>query len=242
MLADVLERTRDQVAEELERRTAVTESTELRIAGRRKRLNAIRRRSDRSPAPRWRGRLSATARRHPAMARWNCGNASWCAGTSSSRSNRSSSTPRPARRSSSRSGSATAERTRLREQNQRLRTLLDDVQDSAALFGPDGRILYCNLPAFQRPARAHRRSARRDHRPDARRAGRPRRAGDRPPDRRDLLPLARGARIVRDDRLGTREGRPASMPSTGPTARSAPSRSWSATSTTASWPRRAWIC
>ena len=30
-----------------------------------------------------------------------------------------------------------------------MRTLLDDVEDSAALFGPDGRILYCNLPAFQ---------------------------------------------------------------------------------------------
>ena len=41
MLADVLERTRKQVAEELERRTAVTESTELRIAGRRKRLNGF---------------------------------------------------------------------------------------------------------------------------------------------------------------------------------------------------------
>ena len=41
MLADVLERTRGQVAEELERRAASTESTALSIAGRRKRLTAF---------------------------------------------------------------------------------------------------------------------------------------------------------------------------------------------------------
>jgi signal transduction histidine kinase len=38
---------------------------------------------------------------------------------------------------------------RLREQTHRLGALLDRVSESAALLGPDGRILYCNLPASQ---------------------------------------------------------------------------------------------
>jgi signal transduction histidine kinase/GAF domain-containing protein len=42
------------------------------------------------------------------------------------------------------------ERAQLREQNQRLSALLDDVRESAALLAPDGRILYGNLRAFQR--------------------------------------------------------------------------------------------
>jgi hypothetical protein len=41
MLADVLDRTRDQVAEDLERRAAAIESTELPLAGRRKRLRSF---------------------------------------------------------------------------------------------------------------------------------------------------------------------------------------------------------
>src|SRR5262249_18718137 len=45
---------------------------------------------------------------------------------------------------------AGVERRRLREQNQQLCALLDDVQASAALLAPDGRILYCNLRAYQR--------------------------------------------------------------------------------------------
>ncbi|HXT99608.1 MAG TPA: ATP-binding protein [Polyangia bacterium] len=43
-----------------------------------------------------------------------------------------------------------AERKRLREQNQRLCALLDDVKENVVLLAPDGRILYCNLRAFQR--------------------------------------------------------------------------------------------
>ena len=78
---------------------------------------------------------------------------------------------------------------RLREQNQRLRTLLDDVDDSAALFESGRRILY-NLPAFQGLAQAPRRSPRRDHRPYAAELGVPAELVIAPIE--DLLPLARG--------------------------------------------------
>ena len=44
---------------------------------------------------------------------------------------------------------AEAERKRLNEQNCRLGALLDQIRDSAALFGHDGRILYCNRRATQ---------------------------------------------------------------------------------------------
>jgi signal transduction histidine kinase/GAF domain-containing protein len=43
-----------------------------------------------------------------------------------------------------------AERARLREQCQRLSALLDGVKESAAVLAPDGRLLYCNRRAFQR--------------------------------------------------------------------------------------------
>jgi signal transduction histidine kinase len=45
---------------------------------------------------------------------------------------------------------AAVERKRLREQNQRLCALLDGVKEGIGLLAPDGRILYCNLPALQR--------------------------------------------------------------------------------------------
>ena len=171
MLADVLERTRKQVAEELERRTGCHRVHRAADRGPPQAAERIRRRSDRSPAaavapdappqpipPSGDGALELREREllQPA--------------TSSSRSNRSSSKHRPPRRPSSAEWVGTAERTRLREQNQRLRTLLDDVEDSAALFGPDGRILYCNLPAFQGLRSALGVPARRDHRPHARQA------------------------------------------------------------------------
>ena len=148
MLADVLERTRKQVAEELERRTAVTESTELRIAGRRKRLNgfvdevigALRRGgaddSAQPISPSGDGALEL--RERELLRRYLI-----------EQFEQKQLEASPAETAIVGEWVGTAERTRLREQNQRLRTLLDDVEDSAALFGPDGRILYCNLPAFQ---------------------------------------------------------------------------------------------
>ena len=148
MLADVLERTRKQVAEELERRTAVTESTELRIAGRRKRLNgfvdevigALRRGGADDSAqpipPSGDGALEL--RERELLRRYLI-----------EQFEQKQLEASPTETAIVGEWVGTAERTRLREQNQRLRSLLDDVEDSAALFGPDGRILYCNLPAFQ---------------------------------------------------------------------------------------------
>ena len=137
-----------QVAEELERRTAVTESTELRIAGRRKRLNgfvdevigALRRGgaddSAQPISPSGDGALEL--RERELLRRYLI-----------EQIEQKQLEASPDETAIVAEWVGTAERTRLREQNQRLRTLLDDVEDSAALFGPDGRILYCNLPAFQ---------------------------------------------------------------------------------------------
>jgi signal transduction histidine kinase len=149
MLADVLERTREQVAEELEHRAAVTESTELPLAGRRRRLHdfveevigALRRGgAEESAAP----MTSASGdgvlelRERELVRRYLIEQVEH---------NQLDASPSETAIVSEWAG--TAERAHLREQNQRLRVLLDDVADSAALFGPDGRILYCNLPAFQ---------------------------------------------------------------------------------------------
>jgi PAS domain S-box-containing protein len=40
--------------------------------------------------------------------------------------------------------------TSLREQNEWLRSVLDDMEDTATVFAPDGRIMFCNRRAFQR--------------------------------------------------------------------------------------------
>ena len=151
MLAEVLERSRDQVVDELERRAAATESTELLITGRRKRLNvflqevigALRRGAVDDPSqvsqplapftdPALELRERELVRRYlveqieqkevPASTGETVIVAEWV---------------------------GDADRMRLRAQNLRLSALLDGVQDSAALFGPDGRILYCNRRAFQ---------------------------------------------------------------------------------------------
>jgi hypothetical protein len=126
------------VADDLEHRAAVTESTELSIAGRRKRLNgfvsdligALNRGSvdtpeqalppaGADPALELRERelvrrylIEETNQRHlDASPSGTVIVAEWVGQT---------------------------DRHRLREQNRRLSTLLDGVQESAALFGPDG--------------------------------------------------------------------------------------------------------
>jgi PAS domain S-box-containing protein len=151
MLAEVLERTKDQLVDELERRAAVSVSTKLPIAGRRRRLGRLvqeiiealhRQGADESvevpspapivvdPALELRERelvrnylIEAVEQKHmPASPGETVIVAQWV---------------------------GQAERTRLREQNSRLSILLDSVHESAALLGPDGRILYCNRRAAQ---------------------------------------------------------------------------------------------
>src|SRR4029079_1719479 len=140
----------EQVAEELERRAAVTESTELPVAGRRKRLNgfveevigALRRGGADAPlpppipSPCTDGVLEHRERelvRRYLIEQFEHKQLEASPGETAIVSE----------------WAGQAEGARMREQNQRLRALLDDVDDSAALFGPDGRILYCNRSAFQ---------------------------------------------------------------------------------------------
>ena len=94
--------------------------------------------------------------------------------------------------------------------------------------------------ARPRPCVRRRGPARPDHRPDARRARRPRRAGDRPADRR-MVSLARGHESFEMNAWGrAKEGRfDAVYRPDGTVGAVALS---SATSTTASWPRRGWTC
>ena len=204
MLAEVLERSRDQVVDELERRAAVTESTELLISRPPQAPRRFRRGGDRRPLPRGGRRSDAGAEPlapFDESARSNCANASWCGATSSNRSSSRRSQASPSETAIVAEWVGHADRKRLREQNQRLCALLDAVEDSAALFGPDGRILYCNRRAFQGLRDTIGAPAPRDHRPNASRARRPRRAGDRPSHRRAGAAGAR-ARVVRDDAWG----------------------------------------
>jgi signal transduction histidine kinase len=149
MLADVLEDARDQVADELERLAVARESTELPVAGRRRRLNALLQeviealrlggadhlmeRLPPLPPIKELGlelRERELVQRHlieqieaqhlEASIRETAVVAEW-----------------PGR----------AERKRLCELNRRLRALLDGVHESAVLLAPDGRILYGNLRA-----------------------------------------------------------------------------------------------
>ena len=86
MLAEVLERSRDRVVDELERRAAVMESTELSGVGRRNRLGAF---VDELIEALCRGRHPGADRsrsRDPSTNRCsNFANASWCGATSSSK-------------------------------------------------------------------------------------------------------------------------------------------------------------
>ncbi len=152
MLADLLERSRDQVTADLERRAATTESTELPIAGRRRRLDAfvqdvigaLRRGSATDPAQ---PPPAAPPLTDPALE------------LRERELVRTYLIEQIEQRHLDASPSETvivaewvgqADHARLSEQNRRLGTLLDCVKESAVLFGPDGRILYCNRRAFQK--------------------------------------------------------------------------------------------
>jgi PAS domain S-box-containing protein len=148
MLADLLERTRDRTVEDLDRRTASGGSTEPPAGSRRRRLDglledligALRRGGEalRQPiAPfaypgrelRERELLGRHLIEQIAEGRLEAS---------------------PAETAIVARWGVEADRARLRDQNDRLRALLDDVEESAALFGPDGRILYCNTRSCER--------------------------------------------------------------------------------------------
>jgi signal transduction histidine kinase/GAF domain-containing protein len=146
MLADVLDGARDQLADELERRAAVTEPTELPTAARRKRLSALveeviagLRDGDldhRPPLiPAFPDLVLDLAERdlvkHYLLEQIE--------------QRRLEASPREAALVAE--WGARAERERLREQSRRLGVLLDGMDEAATLFGSDGRILYCNLRA-----------------------------------------------------------------------------------------------
>src|SRR6478609_233872 len=150
MLADVLERTRERTVDELERRAAASESTNAPwIGGRRRRLNGL---IQEVIAALRQGRIDGGVqplapfvdptrelRERELVRRYlieeiEQGHAGASAGETALVS----------------TWAAEAERRRLREQNERLRSLLDDVEESVALFAPDGRILYCNARTFER--------------------------------------------------------------------------------------------
>jgi signal transduction histidine kinase len=152
MLADVLEGQRDRLADELERRAAVAESTELPIASRRKRLNGLVQEvigalraggigdeAQQPPALPPTTDLALELKERELVQRYLIDQIEQ-------------------KRLSASTGEIVvvtawvtqAERALLREQTRRLSTLLEDVQESALLLGPDERILYCNLRASER--------------------------------------------------------------------------------------------
>jgi signal transduction histidine kinase len=153
MLADVLDRTSDQLAEEIVRRSAATGAAEFPIAGDRKlRLRklveelaeALRRGGIDDPAQPFAGPISMPDQMHQLRERKLVQR--HVIGQIERRQLRAS--LREATIVARWSGQT--ESARLREQNQRLCALLDGMSDSAALLAPDGRILYCNRRAFQR--------------------------------------------------------------------------------------------
>ena len=152
MLADVLEGARDELADELVRRASLTESAALPIAGRRTRIRAL---LDEVIGALRSGGIGDSAqplsalppvsdlalefrerelvqhflieeveqRRLEASCEETVVLVAWA---------------------------NDAERARLREQNERLSTLLDGIQEAAVILGQDGKLLYCNLRALQR--------------------------------------------------------------------------------------------
>jgi PAS domain S-box-containing protein len=149
MLAEVLERTRDQVVDELDHRAAITESTELPIAGRRRRLSGliheiieVLRRQGVEETTELPAAASTVA--DPAL---ELRERELVRGYLIEQVEQKRMPASPGETVIVAQWVGQAERARLRDQNTRLRALLDSVQESAAVLGPDGRILYCNRRA-----------------------------------------------------------------------------------------------
>jgi signal transduction histidine kinase len=149
MLADVLDGARDQLADELERRAAAAEPTELPTAARRKRLGALVQEVIEGLRG---GDLDHPAR--PALAPAAFTDFAlellereivkhYLLEQIEERHLEAS----PHETALVAEWPAHAERAHLREQSRRLGALLDGVQESATLLTPDGRVLYCNLNA-----------------------------------------------------------------------------------------------
>ena len=152
MLADILAGSRDQLVDELERRAALTESTELPVAGRRARLKALVQEAIGALRSGGAGEpaqplsaippfidLALEFRERELVQRYLIDEIKQKHLSASCEETVAVAT-----------WANDAERTRLREQNERLATLLDGVHEAALILGTDGRILYCNLIASQR--------------------------------------------------------------------------------------------
>jgi phosphoserine phosphatase RsbU/P len=152
MLADILDASRDELVDELERRASFTETTELPIAGRRTRLKALLQEVIGALRA---GGISDTARPLPALP----------ASADPALEFRERELVQhylidqiKAERLAATCDETVvvgmwahqAELTRLRDHNERLSTLLDSAHEAAVILAPDGRILYCNLLASQR--------------------------------------------------------------------------------------------
>ena len=152
MLAEILEGSRDQLVDELDRRAALTESSELPLAGRRARLKALVQEAVGALRAVGIGETAQPLSAQPAfidlalefreralVQRYLIDEikqkhlAASCEETVAIAA-----------------WANDAERTRLREHNKRLETLLDDVHEAALILAPDGKILYCNLNAAKR--------------------------------------------------------------------------------------------
>jgi signal transduction histidine kinase/GAF domain-containing protein len=148
MLAECLQGRRDRVADELERRAAMTQSTEAPTGGRRRRLGAFvdevigaLKHGNGGAAPAATEPFNdeaAQARERELVLRYLIEQIEQRRLEAS-----------PGETVAIARWAAEANGRRLDEQNRRLCALLDQMRDSAALFGQDGRILYCNRRAIQ---------------------------------------------------------------------------------------------
>jgi signal transduction histidine kinase/GAF domain-containing protein len=152
MLADVLDRTRDQLAEELAHRSASAWPLELPAVSRRVRLRTLvqelieaLRSGGSEDAAQPSTTLTSTAdqahelHERELVQRYLIGEIEQQHLEASPRE-----TAIVAR------WALQAERARLRQQCERMSALLDGVNESTAVLAPDGRILYCNRRAFER--------------------------------------------------------------------------------------------